>query len=34
MAPLKLDINICSIELEWGGNILKYDTIARWGEYE
>jgi len=28
------NINICAIEMKWGGKKLKYDTITRGGEYQ
>jgi len=31
---IKININICSIELKWDGKKLNYDMIKRWGEYE
>jgi len=31
---INININICSIELKWDGQKLKYDMIKRWGKYE
>jgi len=31
---ININIKICSIELKWDDEKLKYDMITRWEEYE